>query len=262
MRRREYLSAVGTGVTVGFAGCGDLAGADDPEDPGAEAPEIGDSGNHQTDRGSDSVCEKINTQNWSPFSDQEEEEKRALIVQEDAKIVDPEDVADGITEVSRGKTSFYSEIEVDGMIYAKESFINGIFCGHSFNIALYDEEDNPVIVLDNELDPEDGIMDVHMIPSFEESDEGIEFVTRIYVDEDFIETVGDAIQVAWGENFSNIRPFSFQEVDSGIYRDIVREPADRFELGKEYTSVDTAVGKFTKDDLRNGEGAFVGIILE
>lgn len=41
MRRRTYLSTFSAGITAGLAGCGGLAGADDPENPGAEPPEIG-----------------------------------------------------------------------------------------------------------------------------------------------------------------------------------------------------------------------------
>lgn len=61
MRRRTYLSIVGTGVSAGLAGCGGIGGATDPEDPGAEPPDFESTEDSPTDTGTPGGTETENS---------------------------------------------------------------------------------------------------------------------------------------------------------------------------------------------------------
>ncbi len=130
-----------------------------------------------------------------------------------------------ISKVTQQRAGYDSDTDVitynDGTIYAAFQTY-GLYHGDYFSSYAQDGT-LAVIELGPNMDPNNGIMQVFVVESFEE---GIPYI-HLFVDEDW-KKVMPQTNLIWGKNFSNQQPAQFTEIAQGIYHTQVQDELDRF----------------------------------
>lgn len=131
--------------------------------------------------------------------------------------------------------------------YVENVELVGAYAGHPFQSRYPNNQTDPVKMrITDDIQPGDGIIDVWMTGRIVNASTDPAFVADVFVDDDFRDAVPGAT-LAWGPSFTeNVRPYTFAEYQSGIYRDtVVDRNTTRFRGGDGGANV--AVGNFTVD---------------
>jgi len=159
--------------------------------------------------------------------------------------------AAGIKEVSVDKvTKGKSFIDPLGQQYRSDKIITvfdyeGFYKGRYFK-SEYIEENKILMRISQTMNANDGIIEGFIV---EEIKEGIP-VAYIFLDEDWKELVGPT-NIFWGAELQNEQPFSYTQVDNGIYMNTINDDQARFSEDYRFHYGSIIVGDLTRENQVN-----------
>lgn len=156
----------------------------------------------------------------------------------------PEPGENESADLERSEIAYGERISAGDYIESIE--LVGAYRGHGFR-EVYPSSDDPRMRLTRQLRPGDGVVEAWISGRFANVSTDPVFVASIYVDQDFRAEVGSA-NLAWGYDWSNFRPYDYEEVQPGIYRDrVVDGNVSRFRrFGATEGEANVAVGNFSR----------------
>lgn len=164
---------------------------------------------------------------------------------------DGENATDVPSEAEDRVSTWDSGFRIEGDGFLETAYFTGVYRGDIFTNQTY--RDPPRMRFTQDLQPGDGVADVHVSGYILYEEGQPVFFADIYVDDDFREEVDGNLNVAWGTNFSDkFRQYQYEEVEPGVYKDTIRdENVARFrERGPGSDGeVNVAVGNFSHEDV-------------
>lgn len=104
--------------------------------------------------------------------------------------------------------------------------------------------------------PNDGIIDGYIVVKIENES----LIGEIFIDKDWRKNVQGTTNVIWGSEWQNIKPFGWQQISNGVYKDeVVDKDISRFE-DLSHANVNIAVTNATSLEMWNSTGTIQKII--
>jgi len=129
-----------------------------------------------------------------------------------------------IEEATRGKGEFnFANQQLLIGIESHAFSYEGLYNGNFFSLTHIDARGKIAMAITPDMIPDDGILQGIMVERY--FNKSIE--THIFIDEDWRKALGDSINIVWGGDYSQSRPFVFNEVQKGIYHDFVQDDRGR-----------------------------------
>jgi hypothetical protein len=129
-----------------------------------------------------------------------------------------------VTEAAEGDAEEHtnSNIEYEKGPYWLLFVPAGIFNGNIFHTSYVDGNQKLRMQINDTLDPQNGIIEGWMAFNIRNNVMHV----NVFLDQDWRDKVGGATTIIWGDDWDNIRDFSWRSVSPGIYTDEISFPAD------------------------------------
>lgn len=133
-----------------------------------------------------------------------------------------------VQEATRGRGE-YNDVNQQLLLPGAEPSAfayEGVYKGEFFTTYYIDPGTSRILMqVTPNMKPNDGILQGFMVERYAN---GV-LETHIFIDEDWRKALGDTINVVWGAEYAQSKPFAFEEVRDGIYHDFVLDDMSRLQ---------------------------------
>lgn len=95
--------------------------------------------------------------------------------------------------------------------------------------------------------PNDGVIEAYVVERVINDT----FEIFIFVDEDWKKEI-PVTNIVWGKDYSRTKPFTFNEISSGIYMDQIDDDPERFAFNYKQSNTGIVVGNVNQQKVQNG----------
>ena len=128
-------------------------------------------------------------------------------------------------QVTKGAGTFNENNEQYTYALIDTSFgYEGLYEGQYFKRKYYSPDRKILMEITDNLVPGDGIIQGIIVERIDENQPK----AFIFIDEDWKNRYGNAVNIIWGEKYQNMKRFEYNEIKDGIYMDQIIDDKNRF----------------------------------